>query len=487
MECILKDYEPKKVFNFFEKISAIPRASGKEEKIVEYLMNFARERGFECQSDAHLNVVIRKPATAGYESAPRVIIQGHSDMVCEKNASTVHDFDNDPLELVIDGDRIRAAGTTLGADDGIGVAYALALLDSKDIPHPPLTVIITACEEVGLQGVNAISPDWVDGEYLMNLDCNFEDIIVAGCAGGVTFNIDLPVAWTKASDGAQAYRVGIRGLLGGHSGLDVNAGRGNSNKLLGRVLNEIGKTMNVELSSISGGMKNNAIPREADAVIMLNSSDAEKAAAVAAELDGIFKKELRFTDKGVAVIFEPCSETVETVFDAETKKKIMAFYLTIYNGVYTMSHELPGLVECSGGFTVVKTGKEKISIVYSVRSNSQSMKEATSDSVYALLDVLGLTATISGKYPSWEYNADSKLIRLVARMHEQQFGEPASIIASHGGNECAIFLGKKPGLDVVCFGPDGDGLHTPAEDLSISSVGRVWNLIKAVLKEFKNI
>jgi len=487
MERILKDYEPKKVFRFFEEISDIPRASGKEEKAAKYLVDFARKRELDCECDEHLNVIIRKPATRGYENAPRVIIQGHSDMVCEKNASTLHDFDNDPLKLIIDGDKIYANGTTLGADDGIGVAYALALLDSEDIPHPPLTVIITACEEVGLLGANTISPKYLDGDYLINLDCNFEDIIVAGCAGGITFNIEAPITWTKPTNGTLAYHVGIRGLLGGHSGLDVNSGRGNSNKLIARVLNQIGKTVKFDIASIFGGMKSNAIPREADAVIMLNSSDAKIAAEIVMELEKIFKKELRFTDKGVTVVFEPCSNVVEAVFDFETQKKIMTFYMTIYNGVYTMSRELPGLVECSGGFTVVETGNEVVKIVYSIRSNCQSIKEATADSVHALIDALGLKATVGGEYPSWEYKADSKLIKLVARMHEKQFGKNADIIASHGGNECAIFLSKKPGLEVVCFGPDGDGLHTPDEYLSISSVGRVWGLIIDTLKEIKNI
>lgn len=487
MEYMLKDYEPKKVFRFFEEISAIPRASGKEEKIVKYLMDFAREKGLECYCDKYLNVVIRKPATVGYESAPRVIIQGHSDMVCEKNSSTVHDFDKDPLKLIVENDRISAAGTTLGADDGIGVAYALAVLDSEDIPHPPLTVIITACEEVGLQGVNAISPECVDADYLLNLDCNFEDIIVAGCAGGITYNIDVPITWAKPTNNTQAYHIGIRGLLGGHSGLDVNAGRGNSNKLLIRVLSSLEKILSFEVGSISGGMKSNAIPREADAIIMLNQAEVQKATAIVAEFNRTFQNELLFTDKNVSVIFEPYPETIECVFNTETKKKIITLGMTIYNGVYTMSSELPGLVECSGGFTVMKTGEEKISVIYSIRSNRQSIKDATSDSTCALIEALGLTATISGQYPAWEYNADSKIVRLVAKMHEKKFGKPANIIASHGGNECAVFLSKKPKLDVVCFGPNGDGLHTPDEDLSISSVGKVWALIKEILKEIKNI
>lgn len=481
MNGALYGLQPENVFRFFEEVSDIPRGSGNEEQITEYLLGFAKERGLEAILDESLNVIIKKPATSGYEKAPTIIIQSHTDMVCEKNTDTVHDFEKDPIKLIVDDDLIYADGTTLGADDGIGVAYSLALLDSKCIPHPPIIAIMTAGEEIGLKGAYALDSKYLEGDMLINLDCNFEDVIVAGCAGGLSFNLKVPVEWQTPTEGTVPYLIAIRGLLGGHSGLDINFGRGNANKLLGRVLNAIKLEAECWISEITGGLKSNAIPREADVIILINPLDFEKVNTIVEEYKQIFKNEFKISDSGVTILFEKSNRQIGRVFSNITAQKVVTLYLTIYNGVYTMSRVLEGLVESSGGLTVVNTLDDCVMVIYSIRSNVRSIKYAIAAELKALAKVIGIETEKVAEYPEWEYNPKSKLTKLVAKLHEEQFGKKANIIASHGGNECALFKDKKRDIDVVCFGPNGDGLHTPQEYMSISSVGRVWELIKAII------
>lgn len=482
---ILKDQEPKLVFQFFEELSGIPRCSGDEKAVSDYLVNFAKVRNLEVIQDKALNVIIKKPGTPGYENAPAVILQGHMDMVCEKNKGTVHDFGKDPIKLRVKDDMLYATETTLGADNGIAIAFALAILASYDIPHPPLEVLITTEEEAGMGGAVALDFANLKGRLLINMDSEEEGQLLVSCAGGIRTRQILPITWEDADKKGVAYAIQIRGLKGGHSGMEINKGRGNSNKILGRILNDLDSAFDFDILEISGGSKMNAIPREADVVILIDPRYNAQLENKINEWNSILNNEFRASDPEIQVQLEKYEEPITRVFTEETKKKAIASLALIPNGVQTMSMEIEKLVESSTNLGVVTTYKDEITFESAVRSSVRSLKYNIVNQSKMAAQVLGCTFEAKNDYPEWAYNPDSKLRTVFERVYKDKYGKDPEIIAIHAGVECGLFKEKMEDLDMISFGPDMYDVHTPNEHLSIPSTQRTWEYLLAVLKELK--
>ncbi|QXM06939.1 aminoacyl-histidine dipeptidase [Crassaminicella indica] len=485
MSNVLANLKPTSVFKYFEEISNIPRGSGNEKEISDYLVNFAKKHKLEVIQDEALNVIIKKKGTAGYENAPTVILQGHMDMVCEKNNDTIHDFEKDPIKLRIEGDMIYATDTTLGADDGIAIAYGLAILASDDIPHPPLEVLITTSEETGMDGAIALDPKNITGRFLINIDSEEEGFLLVSCAGGITARQILPIVWESPNKNDIAYEISIRGLHGGHSGSDIEKGRGNSNKLMGRFLNDLLNTFDYTIHKISGGSKNNAIPREADTIILINPKHASKLEEKINEWNNIFKNELKASDPEIYIDYKKLENTFEKAFSKETAKKAVQSLVLIPNGIQTMSMEIEGLVESSTNLGVVTTTDNEVIFESAVRSSIKSLKHNILDQSKLVADLLGCKFIASDDYPEWSYNPDSKLRPIFVDVYKKLYGKEPKVTAIHAGLECGLFKEKINDLDMISIGPDMFDVHTPNEHLSISSTERTWNYLLAVLKEIK--
>ncbi|KAF2955822.1 aminoacyl-histidine dipeptidase [Marinitoga sp. 38H-ov] len=479
---ILKDLEPKKVFYFFEEISKIPRCSGNEKAISDYLVNFAKERNLEYIQDKALNVIIKKPATKGYENVPGVIIQGHIDMVCEKTSDSDHDFSKDPIKLQIDGDYIKATNTTLGADNGIAVAYALALLDSNDIEHPAIEALFTTEEETGMTGANELDTKLLNGKVLLNIDSEEEGIFYVSCAGGLRDIITLPIEFEEVKENYTGLRIKVYGLLGGHSGMEIIKQRGNANKLLGRVLYDLLK-YDIRGIYINGGDKSNAIPREAYADILVK--DIETINERVKYLEEVFKNELSITDPDVKISIEKI-ESTDKVMKKSSFEKAINILMLVHDGVQTMSKAIEGLVESSSNLGVVKTFENRIEFTSATRSSVETLRDFIHNKSEIIAKLNGATITTSAPYPAWEYKQDSKIRELMKRVYKDMYGKDPEIAAIHAGLECGILSGKMKDVDMISFGPNLYDVHTPQEKMSISSVKRTWEFLLEVLKEMKN-
>lgn len=485
MSSTISHLEPRAVFGYFEEITKIPRGSGNEKAISDYLADFAGKNNLEVIQDKAMNIIIKKPGTPGYENAPTVIIQGHMDMVNEKNKGTEHDFDRDPLKLRIVADMLYATGTTLGADNGIAIALSMALLASKDIPHPPLEVLVTTEEETGMGGAMALDAGNLKGRLLINIDSEEEGKLLVSCSGGIRMSQKLAVKWEDADSSRVPYTLSVRGLKGGHSGMEINKGRGNSNKILGRILNDISGEIDFCLKEINGGAKMNAIPREADAVLLINSGDSSKLEKEVSNWNAILKNELRTPDPDVNIVLEKYSGKVEKVFSKETKENAIASLVLIPNGIQSMSMDIPGLVESSTNLGVVTTSDSFVEFQSAVRSSVRSLKYSILNQAKLVAKILGAEITADSDYPEWQYNPDSKLRALFEKVYKDKFGKEAEITAIHAGVECGLFGEKMEGLDMISIGPNLYDVHTPDEHLSISSTHRTWEYLLAVLKEIK--
>jgi dipeptidase D len=482
---VLKDLKPYDVFKYFEEITQIPRGSGNEKGISDYLVAFAKEHNLEVIQDEALNVIIKKPGTAGYENAPTVIIQGHMDMVNEKNQGTEHDFDKDPLKLRIEGDMLYATGTTLGADNGIAMAYGMALLASKEIPHPPLEVLMTTDEETGMSGAMALNPEHLDGRILVNIDSEEEGKLLVSCAGGVRATATLPITWEPVDEEKTALAIRIRGLKGGHSGMEIHKGRGNSNKLMGRILYDLQDAASYDLCALNGGAKSNAIPREADATVLINAQDVDGVKALIQRWNEILKNELKASDPEVNVQVEVLPDRYNKMFSKETTKKAVRLLYLIPNGIQTMSMEIPGLVQSSTNLGVVTTSEEEITFDSATRSSVRTLKE---DLVYQstlVAQVVGAQFQTRADYPDWQYDADSKIRKVFERVYKEMTGNDPEIVAIHAGVECGLFKEKFGEIDMISFGPNLYDVHTPDEHISISSTEKMWDYLLLVLKEIK--
>lgn len=473
------------VFRYFEEISKIPRGSGNENGISDYLVSFAKSKGLGFKRDEALNVLIEKPATKGYENAPTVIIQGHMDMVCDKVSTSSHDFSKDPIELRIDGDMIYANDTTLGADDGIAMAFSLAMLDSASIPHPALKVLVTTGEETGLNGAAALEAGYLDGDMLINMDSEEEGVLLLSCAGGLRVKHNMPAQWEKTDPGHISYRIVVRGLKGGHSGADIEKSRGNAIKLLGRLLNSILKELDMLFVEINGGSKMNAIPREAEAVVLVKPGDENRLAAIVNECGKIFKNELFISDKDVEVDASKLENNFVKALSEDTTEKIISLLMVIPNGIQTMSTKVEGLVESSTNLGVVSTTEKLIVFESALRSNTGSLKYHILNQMIAIADILEIKLSMDSDYPEWEYSVDSRLREICKKVYNDMYGQDIKLQAIHAGLECGLFKQKNPRLDMVSMGPDMFDVHTPREHISISSIERTWEYLLALLKEIR--
>lgn len=477
---VLSNLEPKQVFSFFEEICSIPHASYHEEKISNYCVDFAKKHGLTYYQDDLKNIIIIKEATPGYEDEQPLIIQGHLDMVCEKEAGCAIDFDTDGLELMIEGDYITANGTTLGGDDGIAVAYALAVLSSDEIAHPKLEVVFTVSEEVGMEGASGIDLSMLKGRRLLNLDSEEEGIMLAGCAGGAGVECSLPVHRIPAS--GHSMTISVSGLKGGHSGAEIDKGRANANILMGRILIGLSKISDYKLSAFEGGKKDNAIPRECRSVICLPESDIEKAEHIIAETQRDLMQEYAVTDEKIkiSVRYEP--QLPDSMLDEDSTKRIVMLVNALPNGIQAMSADVENLVETSLNLGILKLEESTLSMQYSVRSSVGSAKKALMDKLIYLTQGLGGSVKVSGEYPAWEYKRNSALRDKLVSIYEKMYGKKPEIQVIHAGLECGLLSGKLPGLDCISIGPDMQSIHTTEEKLSISSTKRVWDFLLEVLK-----
>lgn len=481
------NFEPTKVFSYFEDLTRIPRGSGNEKEVSDYLVEFAKTNNLEFIQDEYMNVVIKKPATKGYESLPAVILQGHMDMVNEKNNDKIHDFDKDPLTLKIDGDSIYADETTLGADNGIAVAMAMSVLASTDISHPALEAVITVEEETGLVGALKLDGSLLKGKYLINIDSEEEGKLLVSCAGGSRIKLILPISFTNVDNNRTDLKISVKNLYGGHSGLDIIKGRGNANKLIGRILDDLLDELSFELFNINGGSKMNAIPREADAVIAINTSDKKKVEDLIEKWNDILKNELRGKDDKVQVIVSEIKQDSTIVFDEQSKLTAISTLIMFPNGIMSMSHAIEGLVESSVNLGVLSTTETSVTFECAPRSSIGSLKQAINNQFTSLAYLVGAELVIDSDYPEWQYNPDSNLRTHFEKVYKDMFKKDSEVVAIHAGVECGLFKEKLPDLDMISIGPDMADVHTPNEHVSISSIQRTYSYLVEVLNRFNEI
>ncbi|AMP20829.1 hypothetical protein AZF37_06270 [endosymbiont 'TC1' of Trimyema compressum] len=478
--------ESKDVFHFFEAISQIPRCSKKEGNISNYLKGFAQERDLWAKQDEANNIIIKKPGTGSLKDGPIVILQGHMDMVCEKKADSKHDFSKDPIKWVVNGDDLYADGTTLGADDGIGVAFCLALLDSQDIEHPPLEVLFTTDEETGMTGAHALDASVLEGKIFMNIDTEEEGKFYASCAGGNTNAITIPIKF-KETQGL-LLSVRIFGLLGGHSGLEIAKERANANKLMGRFLNNMSvANIKFSLGGIFGGAKNNAIPRECRATVLIEASSLEKVNSIIATLEEELQAEYTPQDSNIKIVIEDSTQGIFKVMSVEDSLNVATVLTLIPYGPLSRSQYIEGLVQTSMNNGIVKTTENHVLLESALRSSIKSQGMDLVNSLSCLAEAVDGTAENYGFYPAWAYEAHSKVRDLCTKCYNARFDNKGEVVAIHAGLECGIFKEKMPDIDAISFGPTIIGAHTAEEHLSISSTERVWKFIKAVLQDIKSI
>ncbi len=478
---VLSDLEPKNVFTFFEEITKIPHGSGNVGRISDYLVSFAEERGLFCIQDEWKNVIIVKEATQGYENEPAVILQGHMDMVAVKKPDCDIDMQEEGLKVAVDGDRIYAEGTSLGGDDGIAVAYALALLDSDTIEHPRLEVVITVDEEVGMDGAREIDLSMLKGSRMLNLDSEDEGIFLTSCAGGARVDCRLPLK-REDMEGI-AYEVVVGGLRGGHSGGEIHKERGNSNCLMGRLLWSLSEKMPVGVLSMEGGLADNAIPRETKAVLVIQAKDSAAFAEIAYAAADMIGGELGDKDPDFTIaVTERERGSFFCVAPADTCRAA-AFLNALPNGVQAMSSHIHGLVETSLNLGILELLEEEVHAEFSVRSSVESAKYALIGKLASVCVLAGASYTMTGDYPGWKYRVDSPLREKMIALYEKMYGEKPKVEAIHAGLECGLLGSKIADLDCVSFGPQMSDIHTTEETLSISSTRRVWEYLVRLLAE----
>ncbi len=466
---VLNGLKPERVFYFFEEISKIPHGSGNTDKISDFCVNFAKNLGLEVIKDEYNNVIIKKPASSGYENHATVILQGHLDMVCEKEPDSGIDFLTDGLELIVDGDFISANGTTLGGDDGIAVAMVLAILEDNTLAHPPIEALFTTDEETGMYGAEGLDVSSLSGKMLINIDSEEEGILTVGCAGGARADIVLPLKKEKVT--APCYRIMLDGLIGGHSGAEIDKGRLNSNVTLGRFISSL--PFNYNIVNIHGGLKDNAIPRASEAIISCNENPAD----LVAEFIASSKVD---TDPDLTITVE--NTTATECFDAESSKRIVGFLCTVPNGIQSMSADIKGLVQTSLNLGVLKVENNALKATFAVRSSVNAEKYALLDKLAAVAESFGGEYNSHAHYPAWEYRKVSPLRDTMAKVYENMYGKSPKIEAIHAGLECGLFSDKIDGLDAVSFGPNLYDIHTTRERMSVESVKRTYEYLIELLK-----
>jgi len=481
MDNPIRQLHPERLWHYFLEICTIPRPSKKEEKIAAYLKEFAKTHMLDVSIDQAGNVLIRKPASPGYEKRKAVILQSHLDMVGEKNSDTVFDFEKDAIQPWISGNWIKARGTTLGADDGIGIAATLAILEATDIPHPSLEALFTVDEETGLTGAFALTPDLLNGRILINLDSEDEGQLFIGCAGGKDTVATIDLMTEPAGTGGVSYKVSITGLKGGHSGDDINKGLGNAVKLLNRFLWNVTREYNVSIASIDGGNLRNALAREGFAVIVIPHGKEKEFVTYATEYYKIITGELHITEPDLKFSIEKC-DPPGSVIALSLQEKILNSLYACPHGVIAMSREIPNFVETSTNLASVKIKDGKILITTSQRSSVESSKKDIADMVGSVFGLTGANVEHSVGYPGWKPDPDSEILRITVDSYRRLFREDPQVLAIHAGLECGLVGAIYPGMDMISFGPTIKGAHSPDERLDIETVTKFWDLTLDVLK-----
>lgn len=481
MSYVFDGLQPELVWKHFYNINQIPRCSKNEEGARNYVKQFATELKLEYKEDETGNVVIKKPGTSGMENRPLVILQGHLDMVCEKNKSTVHDFTKDPIKMLISDGWVKADGTTLGADNAIGVCMGLALLEDDSLSHPPLEVLCTVDEETGMTGAMGLKPGFLSGNMMINLDTEEEGALYIGCAGGKHTIMTKKINWEDIPAGHKTILVKIKGLRGGHSGLNIIDQFGNAIKLLTRLLYDLSKTIDFRVASINGGTAHNAIPREADAIITIDEDGAKKLAERAKHFEKIFNDELKAVEKGIEIVLEDAK--TEKVFNQKLGGLIVKLLYSIPHGVMAMSQAVENLVETSTNMAVVETRADEIYLLTSQRSSVASSILDVADKVRAAAEVCLFEVEQGGGYPAWQPNPESPLLKVCKDVYSEKYGGQPEVKAVHAGLECGIVGEQYPGIDMISLGPDILGAHSPDERVKIESVKNVWEYLLDILKK----
>ncbi len=480
---ILGNLKPERIWNIFEEIVNIPRPSKHETAIREYVMNFGKKIGLDTSMDEVGNIVIRKPATAGMENRQGVIFQGHLDMVPQANSDVKHDFTKDPIKPRIDGGWVKATGTTLGADNGIGVAATLAIMEAKDLVHGPLEALFTTDEETGMTGAFGLKPDFLKGDILMNLDSEDEGELFIGCAGGTNANATFKYKKADVPKKHTAFKIIVKGLKGGHSGCDIHLGRGNSNKILFRFLKYGEKNFKLRLAKAEGGNLRNAIPREAFAIVVIPKDKVEEFNKAISDYNLIVKKELATAEPDLTVFAEKV-KTPKSLIDKSTQRHLINAIYACPNEVIRMSNDMPGLVETSSNLAIVKFDEKakKINVHCLLRSSVDSAKEALEEMMGCVFELAGAECTFDGQYPGWKPNPQSPILVVMLDIYEKLFGKKPEIKAIHAGLECGLIGGIYPNFDMISFGPTIKFPHSPDEQLNIETVQKFWDYLLETLK-----
>ncbi len=477
----IKGLKPALLWNFFYDLTRIPRPSGKEGKIIDYVKNFGEKRGLETVVDEVGNIIIKKAATPGMENRKVTVLQGHLDMVPQKNSEKQHDFENDPIETFIDDQWVRARDTTLGADNGIGVAAALAVLDSEDLVHGPVEALFTVDEETGMTGAFGLKKGLLDGDIMLNTDSEDEGELYVGCAGGMDANITFSFTRAEVPANSLAFEIGVSGLKGGHSGLDIALGRGNANKLLFRFLKYAARELDAELAGIDGGSLRNAIPREAHAIVIIPSGKEKQLESAIKEYEKIYRHELSAVEPDLILKLKK-TDPPSGLIDRETMNRLINGVLACPNGVIRMSNSMPGLVETSTNLARVISGQGKIELQCLMRSSVDSSKDELAGIMESVFTLAGATIDFDGAYPGWKPDMNSEILNVMKKVYKALYGKIPDVKAIHAGLECGLIGGVYPELDMISFGPTIRNPHSPDEKVHIESVLKFWNFLVETLK-----
>lgn len=477
----IRNLEPQSLWGNFADLNAVPRPSKKEEKVIAFMMDFGKKLGLETLKDEVGNVIIRKPATKGMENRKKVVLQSHLDMVHQKNNDTIFDFSTEGIKMKIEGDWVKAEGTTLGADNGIGVAAIMAILQSSDIEHPDIEALFTIDEETGMTGAMGLKGGLLNGDILLNLDTEEDDEIDIGCAGGVDVTAFREYDQEEIPQDVVAYKVVVKGLQGGHSGMDIHKGFGNANKIMNRLLFDGFENFGLRISEINGGGLRNAIPRESTAIVVVDKIQNEAFEFEFKQLTEVIKHELQITEPNLSIALES-TNLPENVMELGVQEGVLRSIYTAHNGVYAMSKSISDLVETSNNIArvVVKDGEIKIHCL--TRSSVESAKFDLANALRSAFELSGFEVEFTGSYPGWEPDVNSSILKVLKEQYEKLFGEKPNVVACHAGLECGILGQNYPNMEMISFGPTIKGAHSPDEKVNIKSVQKFWKYLLEILK-----
>jgi dipeptidase D len=477
----IRNLEPKALWNKFADLNAVPRPSKKEERVIEFMKNFGNSLGLETFEDEIRNVIIRKPATTGMENRKAIVLQGHLDMVHQKNADTIFDFDTQGIDMYVDGDWVRAKGTTLGADNGLGVATIMAILESKDIPHPAIEALFTIDEETGMTGALNLKGGILQGQILLNLDTEEDDEIDIGCAGGIDVTAVAEYDEEETPEGSVGYTISVKGLKGGHSGMDIHKGLGNANKIMNRLLFDGFDNFGLQIAEIKGGSLRNAIPRESVAKVIIAEVYDEAFVFDMQQIVNEIKTEFKTTEPNLEVVFEKMDTAPAKVMPSIAQFYFVRAMYTAHNGVYRMSADFDNLVETSNNIAKVVLGEGKLSVQCLTRSSVETSKFDLANALRSAFELMGCEVKFSGAYPGWTPNSESEILDVLVGIYEKQNNEKPKVVACHAGLECGILGTNYPDMDMISFGPTIHGAHSPDERASISSAQKYWKFVLEIL------